>query len=126
MKKRLIALLGMGIALSLVGVLVGCTFSSFAGSNILVGNDWKVSGSANGDIDREIDMSTGELAAFSVESTNTEGTITLEITQFATKLTIDISGSYSGAIDLSDFSSGKIKVNLKCENVKGMDFHASW
>ena len=126
MRKKILLLFAVGVAVALAAVLAGCASSSFSGSNMLVGKTWTVTGNSNGTISRDIKLEAEDLAAFVVASTNEKGTITMEVTQNSTTKTYEINGTYGGVLDLSTFSPVNVKIYLICKDVKGLNFAATW
>jgi len=82
--------------------------------------------SANGTATRSVRMSNSELAAFRVDSTNTNGDIILTATQGNVIRTIDISKDFNGYIDMSEFNPGRIRIELSFEGVEGVNTAIRW
>jgi len=128
MKKRLFALLGVLLVLTVA--LTGCTvFSGSAAGRLSITKaaSWTITASSvNGHESRKVNMSADNLAALKVVSTNNEGTVSLVITEGDNTRTVDISGQYSGNIDTSGFTAGKINLRLNYEKVKDANIIITW
>jgi hypothetical protein len=64
--------------------------------------------------------------SLNVESTNTDGTLILHITQNETIKSIDITGVYSDYIDLSNFQTGVINLTLEFNRASNSKITLSW
>jgi hypothetical protein len=102
------------------------SFSGKRPSNIS-GGVWKAELlTANGHSRVDYTFSADDLASMRVDSTNSAGRISLVITQGDVERTIDISGEYSGDIDMSAFKPGRLRLLLNYENAEEVDVVVSW
>ena len=131
MKRIFAAALALGICLSLAIVSVGCS-TLFAGSSVnLTSNtsatSWTVTAdSVNGHSSRTVRMTADNLAALTVTSSNSDGTVELVLTEGSVTQTYDLSGSFSDGIDTSAFTPGKIQLRLNYTNAKGVNISIRW
>jgi ABC-type glycerol-3-phosphate transport system substrate-binding protein len=128
LKKSLLITL---VLVVLASVLVGCsggTSYSLSGSGVrtLTPSSWKMTGSWNGHISRNYEVTADNMKTIHVESTNSDGTMILVFTQGDKELDINISDEYSGNIDLSDFEIGTVKVRLNIDNAKDINLNITW
>lgn len=82
--------------------------------------------SANGTATRTARLNENELTAFRVDSINANGDVFLTITQGNTTNTIDISKGFDGYIDMSEFTPGRIRMELNFERVEGVNTAIRW
>ena len=129
LKKLLVA---VGIFAVLTILLAGCNATISSGSFVdhssnAKSTSWTVSASsANGYESRTIDMSADNLSALNVVSSNSDGTVSLVITQGDNTQTVDINQQFSGNIDTSRFSPGKVELRLNYDNAKNMFIAINW
>ena len=129
MKRRFASILAVLIILTVV--LVGCsnvTFSSAVNySSVETPTSWTITASSiNSQESRTVSMSAENLNALAVASSNSEGSISLVITQGDITRTVDISGQFSGRIGAKDFSPGRIEMDLHFEHAKDARVNISW
>ncbi|MDR0324806.1 MAG: hypothetical protein LBI19_01755 [Oscillospiraceae bacterium] len=128
MKKRIAIVLLVGvIAIALFGC-DGATSNvlSGSGSRVFSPGSWTMKGSWNGHVSRDYNLTADNAETISVESTNSGGTLTLQLTQGDYERNVDISDEFNGNIDLSDFEEGKIKIRLNLDGAKNIDLKITW
>jgi len=123
----------MGILVVLVVVLAGCAnavlFSGTSVNRMSVSKatSWTTTASyVDGNESRTVNMSADDLAALNVTSTNSSGTLSFTITQGDAKRTVDISGQFSGSIDTSGFTAGKVSMRLDYTSAKDTNISITW
>ena len=138
-KKRFFAL---GILFMLVVSLTACTFE-FTQSPSGAVTSWSTSGRithnreadswlitvnrVNGHARRDIDFTAESLSALHVESTNSDGSVSLLITQGEVTRTIDLTGEFNQVLDISnDFQPGSVRLRLEFENAETVRVSLSW
>ena len=132
MKKRLVTLLG--ISAIILFALTGCVGNSMSfawsiigGSHTEGNNSWTITANTvNGHASRKINFSADNLAALHVKNTNSEGKVSITLTQGNTEKTFDVSGTFDGSIDTSAFAPGKITIRLDFESAKTVDVAVNW
>jgi len=75
---------------------------------------------------RSVNLSKAELAAFHINSSCSSGKMLLSIKQGQNERTLDISGFYSSAVDLSDFSPGRLTLTLITEQARNGNLLITW
>jgi len=127
MKKMFIAILGI---FAVLVVMAGCVSSSLSGTMMtrsISPGRWRISANtANGHVSQAVDFSEEDLAALYVKNTNSDGTVSLELTQGDINTTFDVSGEFDGNIDTSAFAPGKLTIRLNLDKVKGVDVSVNW
>ncbi|MCL2343519.1 MAG: hypothetical protein FWC62_06450 [Firmicutes bacterium] len=128
MKKKIFAALCVFVVLTVLfagcSVFVGAEFNRIS---VVKGTTWTITASSlNGHESRTINMSADNLAALKVDSTNSAGTMSLTITQGSTTRTVDISNQFSGNIDTSGFTAGKVSFRLDYGSAKDVKITINW
>ena len=131
--KRLLIL---GIIVLLIFGLVGCGYggtsmSSSWSTRGLTSNlqreSWAIAAdSVNGHATRRLDLSVEELAALHINNSNSDGSITVTLTQDDTVEVFDISGEFYGNLDTSGFDAGRIRLRLDFGSAEGVNLHVNW
>ena len=87
---------------------------------------WTVSADiANGTSQRNFSLSASELAAFyAISSAN--GEVWLSFRQGERAKSVDISGIFSGPIDLSGFDAGRLEITMEFVNAENVNTAISW
>jgi len=132
MKKRFFALIGIFTLLSII--LAGCggnymsySWSVTGESHTLGDNNWTITASTvNGHASRNVNLTSDNLTALHVKNTNSNGKVSLALTQGNAEKTFDVSGTFDGNIDASSFTPGKITIRLNFENAKTVDVAVNW
>ncbi|MCL2343518.1 MAG: hypothetical protein FWC62_06445 [Firmicutes bacterium] len=128
MKKKIFAALCVFAMLTVL--LAGCHVvygDSINCVSLLKGTTWTVTASfVDGHESRTVDMSADNLAALKVDSTNSAGTISLKLTQGSTTRTVDISNQFSGNIDTSGFTAGKVDMRVDYKSAKDIKITINW
>ena len=81
---------------------------------------------SNEERSRNLKLNAVEIAAFHVNSSNTDGMMFLHITQESNEILIDISGQFNAGVDLSDFHPGSIKLTLITQQAKNGNIIITW
>ena len=130
MKKRIIL---FALVLAIFSVMVaGCNYMSNAWSctglsNNLNNDSWVLkANSVNGHGIGKIVLTSDTLATVHIDSTNSDGTVSLIISQGDTERTVDINKNFSGNIDMSGFTAGRINFRLDFANAKDVNFSMNW
>jgi len=96
-------------------------------SKNLTSGHWTISAKTiNGHVSQTIDFSSDDLAALHVKNTNSDGKVSLVLTEGIATKTFDVTGTYDGSIDTSAFTPGKITIRLNLENAKNIDVSVNW
>jgi len=139
-RKKLILFIVIGVLA--IGAIVGGTLmfvfsregiavSSWSGSGIKISNavndTWTVTaGSLSGNSRMDITFDEAKLAALHVKSTDDGGKVTLVRIQGDVERATDISGEFDGAIDMTDFEPGRIRLRLEFDRAEGLSTVISW
>ena len=123
-----------GIIAAIIAVVLtreGLAFNSGVFTNNRISNvsndSWRVAPiRANGSSRIDYTFNAANLAAMRVNSTNSEGKITLKFIQGDNEKAVDITGDFNDSIDMSGFASGKIRVRLEYDNARDVDCIISW
>jgi len=91
-------------------------------------DSWLISiNRVNGSSRRDINFTTESLTSLHVENTNSDGNVSLVISQGETEQTIDISDNFNEILDISDtFEPGSIRLRLEFENAENVRVSLSW
>ena len=131
--KRLLVL---GLIVLLVFGLVGCGYGGTSMSS-----NWSTRGltsdsqreswaiaanSVNGHATRRLDLGAEELDALHVNSSNSDGSITVTLTQDDIVEVFDISGEFYGNLDTSGFAAGRIRLRLDFGSAEGVNLFVNW
>jgi len=91
-------------------------------------DSWTISAKiANGNaIRRNINLNSDNFNSMHIENTNSDGNVSLIITQGNIEKIINIDREFSESIDMSDFKPGRVKLHLNFENAKDVKTNINW
>jgi hypothetical protein len=88
---------------------------------------WSISFKTSGEeFSKTVNMSDDDLAAFSVTGNCESGKLYLRISQGETMKDIDVSDSFSGAVDLSGFRAGLVELTIHNDEARNGSISISW
>ncbi|MDR2956909.1 MAG: hypothetical protein LBU61_01840 [Coriobacteriales bacterium] len=134
MRKRIITCGLLIVSIVLVIALIGCSdkamsysWSTTGESHDVQADSWTIlAKTVDGHASRNVEMSSDNLKAIHIENTNTVGSVFLVVTQGKTEETYTITGPFSGGIDTSMFSPGKLTLRVNFEKAENVSLVITW
>jgi hypothetical protein len=75
---------------------------------------------------KEVSLSEEDLAVFHVSAASGSGKLFLRISQGEASKYMDISGSFSESVDMSEFHSGRVRLALSNDAARDASIAVSW
>jgi len=127
-------LLSVGIVALLAFIVVGCSgnvmSSNWSNNNLeneLVGRSWTITAdSVNGYATYKTTFNDENLSSMHVENTNSSGEVAIVIIQDDLERSFDVTGKFSGDLDLSEFSPGPIQIRPSFAKANDVNLKLTW